>query len=217
MDLRGFLGRQCHPHTILCLPLPTSLRSTRRYRYSPALPTRDRVQQPHGCQLRSRQSLLPPLLLIQRPSRLRSPNPSSGSPSTIFTQSSGRPRQLHPRKPPGNPATHQTRMILPLRLRHSSIHPQQTRRSSGAPILNPRAYGYPVLTHLKTAEPHVPTPYASPLLGPYRRRADPHMNRRHAGRGPLHHHWTTSVGHLLLYLLVTSPHCQLNGKRNNPS
>uniref|UniRef100_A0A3Q3XBA9 Uncharacterized protein n=1 Tax=Mola mola TaxID=94237 RepID=A0A3Q3XBA9_MOLML len=55
---------------------------------------------------RNRQNLFPPLLLLQRPSRLRNHTYCPYSPRTFLPKPSRRPRQFHPRQPPGHPTSH---------------------------------------------------------------------------------------------------------------
>ncbi len=72
MNLRRLLSRQRNPHPLLRIPLPTTIHHCSCYHAPPALPTRNGIKQPPRPKLRRRQNLFPPLLLIQRPIRLRS-------------------------------------------------------------------------------------------------------------------------------------------------
>lgn len=123
MNLRWILSRQSHPYPILRLPLYSPLRHRCPGNSPPPIPPRNRLKQPHRHYLRCRQNPLPPLLHHQRRSWLPTPNHPSPHSSLILPRPPRRPRQLYPRQPTQHPTTYQTRMILPIRIRHSPLHP----------------------------------------------------------------------------------------------
>uniref|UniRef100_A0A8C0VR50 Uncharacterized protein n=1 Tax=Cyanistes caeruleus TaxID=156563 RepID=A0A8C0VR50_CYACU len=137
MSLRGILSRQPHINPILCPALPPTLRHRRTHASPSHFPPRNRIQQPPRNPLRLRQNPIPPLLLHKRHPRLRTNTHHPRLPSPILPQPFRRPRKLHSSKPPIHPPSYQTRMILPIRLRHPPIHPKQTRRSPGPSRLRP--------------------------------------------------------------------------------
>uniref|UniRef100_A0A8C9MDP7 Cytochrome b/b6 C-terminal region profile domain-containing protein n=1 Tax=Serinus canaria TaxID=9135 RepID=A0A8C9MDP7_SERCA len=127
MSLRRILRRQPYINPLLCPPLPTPIRYRRPHTSSPHLPSRNRIKQPNRSSLRLRQNSIPPILHRKRHSRFRTNNRTTRLPSPILPKPPRRPRKLHASQPPSNSSPHQTRMILPIRLRHPTIHPKQTR------------------------------------------------------------------------------------------
>lgn len=106
VDLRGFLRRQRNTYTILRIPLSTTIHNHRSHNYTCTIPTRNRVQQPNRVKLRCRQNFIPPLLLLQRPTRIYHFTNRPSSPKPILPKLTGRPRKLYPSKPISNPTSH---------------------------------------------------------------------------------------------------------------
>lgn len=106
MNLRGVFRRQRHLNPLLRLPLPPSLHYCSCNNSTPYFPPRNRVQQPHRPKLRRRQNLFPPLLLLQRLIRFRSPSNRPHFSRPFLPQPAWRPRQLHPCKPLSHPASY---------------------------------------------------------------------------------------------------------------
>uniref|UniRef100_A0A8C9KXF3 Cytochrome b/b6 C-terminal region profile domain-containing protein n=1 Tax=Serinus canaria TaxID=9135 RepID=A0A8C9KXF3_SERCA len=125
MSLRRILRRQPYINPLLCPPLPTPIRYRRPHTSSPHLPSRNRIKQPNRSSLRLRQNSIPPILHRKRHSRFRTNNRTTRLPSPILPKPPRRPRKLHASQPPSNSSPHQTRMILPIRLRHPTIHPNK--------------------------------------------------------------------------------------------
>lgn len=209
MNLRGLLCRQRHTHPVLRIPLPLPLRNCGNDISSPNFLARNRFKQPNWPKLRRRQNLLPPLLLLQRPTWFRSSTYCPDFPGTIFSEPPRRPRQLHPRQPHSDSPSHQARMIFPICLRHPAIYSKQARRCFSPSSFNSCSYISTYLTHIQTAKSDLPTIYTIPLLTAYCRRYDPYLNWRHASRTPIHHHRTNRVPPLLLSIPCSSPHSRV--------
>lgn len=106
MNLRRIFRRQRHPNPLLRLPLPLSLHYCSCNNSSPYFSPRNRIQQPHRPKLRCRQNLFPPLLLLQRLTRLRNSFNRPHLSRPLLSQPARRPRQLYPCKPPSYPTSY---------------------------------------------------------------------------------------------------------------
>lgn len=148
MSLRRLLSRQPNTNPILRPTLPPTLRHCRTHTSPPYLPARNRIQQPPRNPLRLRQNSIPPLLLYKRHPGLRTNAHPPRIYSPILPQPPRRPRKLHPSKPPIHPPSHQTRVILPICLRHPPLHPKQTRGSPSPSRLRPSPIPNPPTTHI---------------------------------------------------------------------
>lgn len=148
MSLRRILSRQPNTNTILRPSLPTSIRHRRTHTSTPHLPARNRLKQPARNSIRLRQNPLPPLLHHKRHPRIRANTLPPSLTSLILPQLTRRPRKFHARQPPSNTPSHQTRVILPVRLRHPTIHPKQTRRSLSPSRLDPSPILTPPTPHI---------------------------------------------------------------------
>src|SRR5579872_1602557 len=123
MSLRGVLSKKRNPEPILLPTLPNTICTSSPSNRPSNVPTPDRVIPNPRNPREHRQGKIPSLLLIQRHPRN---NPSSNTypiNNHNSSASSRRPRKLQPRKPPGNPNPHPTRMILPICIRHPTINP----------------------------------------------------------------------------------------------
>uniref|UniRef100_A0A8C9MDU0 Uncharacterized protein n=1 Tax=Serinus canaria TaxID=9135 RepID=A0A8C9MDU0_SERCA len=193
MSLRRILRRQPYINPLLCPPLPTPIRYRRPHTSSPHLPSRNRIKQPNRSSLRLRQNSIPPILHRKRHSRFRTNNRTTRLPSPILPKPPRRPRKLHASQPPSNSSPHQTRMILPIRLRHPTIHPKQTRRRTSPSRLNPRTIPYAPTPHIKTTINNFPSHLTNPILSPSCKRPHPYMSRKPTSRTPIHYHRPTSL------------------------
>uniref|UniRef100_A0A9J8ADG6 Uncharacterized protein n=1 Tax=Cyprinus carpio carpio TaxID=630221 RepID=A0A9J8ADG6_CYPCA len=108
-----------------------------------------------------------------------------------------RPRKLYPRKPSSYTTPHQTRMILPICLRHPTINSKQTWRCPCTPILHSSINSSTTTTHLKTTRANIPPHHPIPILNPSSRHNYPNMNWRHTSRTSLHHYWTNCIRPIL--------------------
>ena len=106
MTMRWILSRQPHTNPILCLPLPPTLCNRRPNTSSPNLPSRNRLKQPARYSLRLRQNPIPPILLNQRSTRIRTNAHPSHHPGSILPKPSRRPRKFHARQSSSHAPTH---------------------------------------------------------------------------------------------------------------
>lgn len=197
MSLRRILSRQPYINTILRPSLPTPICHRRPHTSPPHLPARNRLKQPTGNPIRLRQNPLPPLLHHKGRPRIRTNIHPPSLTSPILPQPTRRPRKLHTRQPPSNTPPHQTRMILPIRLRHSTIHPKQTRRSPSPSRFNPSPILTPSTPHIQTTINDLPTTISNPILSSSHQRPSTNLSRQPTSRTPIHYHWPTSLTHLL--------------------
>lgn len=100
-------------------------------------------------------------------------------------------------------------MVLPFRLRHLTINPQQTRRRPRPNPINLNPSPHTTSSHLKTASPNLPPNHTNSILNPSSRPPRPHMNRRPASRTPIHYYRTNRLHRLLRH------HRNPNANRRN--
>lgn len=178
MGLRGIFGRQPNPNSILRHPLPPALPNRRDHPSPPNLPARIRLKQPPRHCIRLRQNPISPLLLLQRHPRIHPHAHPPDSTGPILTKPPGRPRKLYPSKPTSNPAPHQTRVILPIRLRHPAINPEQTRRRPSTSCLSANPILNSLPPQIEAANNDVPTTFPTPILNLSSQSPSPHMSRK---------------------------------------
>uniref|UniRef100_A0A8C0IET6 Uncharacterized protein n=1 Tax=Bubo bubo TaxID=30461 RepID=A0A8C0IET6_BUBBB len=124
MGLRWILSRQPNTDPIFRPTLPPPLLNCKSHTHPPHLPPRLRLKQPTRNHIRLRQNPIPPLLLYKRHPRTCTNAPPPNNLSLILTHPTRRPRKLYTSKPPSHPSPHQTRMVLPICLRHFTLNPQ---------------------------------------------------------------------------------------------
>lgn len=176
MSLRWVLSGQPHTHPILCSSLSPSIRHRRAHTSPPHTTPRNRIKQPPRYPIRLRQNPIPPLLLYKRHPRICTHTNPTCQPSLILPQSSWRSRKLYTSQPPSYTTTYQTRMILPICLRHSPIHPKQTRRCISPGSLRPSPLPHPPTTHIQTTFNDLPSPISNPILNPSRQSSSPNLS-----------------------------------------
>eukprot|EP00095_Tigriopus_kingsejongensis_P005070 maker-scaffold2235_size18398-snap-gene-0.5 protein:Tk05070 transcript:maker-scaffold2235_size18398-snap-gene-0.5-mRNA-1 annotation:"cytochrome b" len=87
----------------------------------------------------------------------------------------GGPRKLYPSKPTSHTPSHQTRVILPICIRHPTLNPQQTRGRSSPSSIRTSPIPNPTPPQIQAAHNNLPSPLPTPILSPSGQPRHPNM------------------------------------------
>jgi len=123
MSMRWVRSRQRHTNTIFRPTLPTTICNHSNSINSPSISTSNRIQQSPRIKQKHRQNPIPPLLHSKGYLWVRSNTHITNYINLKGTLYSKRSRQLHTSQSASNTSAYSTRVILPIRIRNSTINP----------------------------------------------------------------------------------------------